>query len=81
MELAQLKNEIHASVEKLNDEELLQEVAELLGMHNRQTKNDYEESAEFWQGINKARQSIADGKGIPDQEARALISAKILGAK
>jgi len=70
MELAELKKEIQASIEEIEDEQILLEIAQLL---DKQEDTAYEHTNEFWDAINKARQSIAEGKGISNQEARQQI--------
>lgn len=79
MELNALKKEIHASVDELEDEEILLQVAEVLETYGRLPKNEYENTLGFWQKIDKARQSIAEGKGVPDDEARIRIATIIKG--
>lgn len=83
MELSQLKKEIHAYVDEVDDERALLAVAEVLEKYGLSSieKNDYEQSDEFWNGINRARTSITLGKGIPDHEARQIIQRKMVAKK
>lgn len=82
MELSQLKKEIHAYVDGVDDEKTLLAVAEVLERYVPAIENrDYEHSVEFWNGINKARRSIAEGRGISDTEARKIINNKILAGE
>lgn len=71
MELAELKKEIHASIDEIEDEQTLLEIAYLL---DKQEDVSYEDTEEFKSAIMKAQQSIAEGKGISDEDARKQIS-------
>jgi hemerythrin superfamily protein len=69
MELAKLKKEIHASVDELNDEQALLEVAEVLGVYIRQSKNEYEKSVDFKVQLDEAVEQADKGELSPHDES------------
>ena len=71
MEIEALRKEIHSTVDQLEDEEVLKNLLRLLKIETVEPdfNFEYEKTQEFQHQIDKARKSLAEGKGIPHDVA------------
>lgn len=78
MEIEALKKEIHSTVDQLDDEEVLKNLLRLLKIETAEPDFalEFEKTQEFQHEIDKARQSLAEGKGIPHVVAMKSLQSR-----
>lgn len=83
MELVELKKEIHASIDEVEDKNILLEIMDLLKMTTETDIKDlsYESSPEFIAKIEKARRQIENGEGYSHEEAMNIIKNRLWRTK